>query len=657
MQLRRCLSALASGLLPLLLCAACTGGHAATRSEPATRSPLALRILDGTQFSSGSFRLERSRIGGSELLELYAYGLNEMSSLYIAIPLAEDAGQLSSSLHTELDDASPLSLQLVHDGELQFGWVAMDKPFSADGRIASFRLDQPGPGTPRTASKAVPAVADLSRNARWNILSWSYLNPGDYDQNGIVSISDLTPLGQNFGATGPFASDSAQWIVDGDGNGEINLADISVIGQNFGNTVSAYELWASKDGSGYPNTGSARLVASIDTADSLGAPSERRNFRVSDLEVRLDDRYWVNAVSNNASSELTPAWERQWHSTTLFEFESSGGTTGAPRAAIIDGRPAAAWVVGNNGGRVHYCISENAAGTSWSSPVIVPSSSNINNSPWLLDIGGRPGIFHSVHNKGLCYFEGSDAEGSSWSTELQMNNEYNTYMEYAFQTGNSLHAITYRFTDHFILDHHGNAPLPTSFLPENPLAQADYVDATSDGNRLMIAYYDLLNMDARFAMFDASGPNLQPLMSMPISQEGDIVRFADLQLVNGLPRAWLVRGNPQRLYELRATTAEATTWTAGQLLDFGLEYYTSMQFMAANGGLWAYDQGPASTGLLVHHSPSGEIADWEDLPILEAGVSGFDLLVGGIISVRGNTAILYTDYTTLNKRFIYSVFY
>ena len=654
-----------AALLYCLAAAACSGSpdsSSDTASTPATgRGSSGLRILDGTDMASGGLRLQRISRGDGEVLEIHADAVRGLSTLYVSIALQAQQARLLTKSHPRLDGCSPLSLAVLHDGELQFGWVAdgPDELFSGSGLLAQFALapDDAAPETSlRSASKAVPPVDDLTRNARWNILSWHYLNPGDYDQNGIVGITDLTPLGQNFLNEGPFDPASAQWMVDGDGNGEINLADISVIGQNFGNTVHGYELYASPEGAAYPEVSAARLVAAIDTQASLGGGSERRYFSYSDHDIGLHDCFWVLPVGNDLSpSELTAPWEKQWHPITLFEFTSIGGTSWAPRTAHIDGRPAACWLVGSNGARVYYSIADNAAAGSWSNPVVIPTSSNTNGIPYMLDIGGRPGVFQAVTGKGMCYFEGSDAQGSNWSPELQVNGGFTNFMEYAVQTDNALHAISYRFTDDFVLHHQGNAPFPTAFQLENQLALSRGVDATSSGGRMMLAYFDLFHMHARFALFDISGSAMLPLGNVAISQEGDINDVSGLLVVNGLPRVWLSRGNPQRLYEFRATSADGTTWSGGQELDFNVNSYTSLEFMVANGGVYACGLGPDSTGLACHHSPTGEPGDWLALPLLEPGV--MTLQRGEMLSVRGNPAVLYTNRIGSTKHFIYSVYY
>ena len=86
---------------------------------------------------------------------------------------------------------------------------------------------------------------------------------GDYDGNGEVGISDITPLGLLFGETveyddpdlhegfafwpagDPDGDGRANWLkarVDGDGNGEINTADITPIAIHFGEHADGWRV-------------------------------------------------------------------------------------------------------------------------------------------------------------------------------------------------------------------------------------------------------------------------------------------------------------------------------------------------------------------------------------------------------------------------------
>ena len=76
---------------------------------------------------------------------------------------------------------------------------------------------------------------------------WTYNNTGDYDLNGLVAMSDLTPLGQYFNTSAlpdTFPPSSRYYWVDGDHNGNINISDLTPIGTNFNRSVVGYRLEA-----------------------------------------------------------------------------------------------------------------------------------------------------------------------------------------------------------------------------------------------------------------------------------------------------------------------------------------------------------------------------------------------------------------------------
>ena len=90
------------------------------------------------------------------------------------------------------------------------------------------------------------AVTDLTLNG--DSFSWSLRNQGDYDQNGEVNVSDITPIGIYLGRTSADPDWFKAQLADGDGNGAITLADITPIGVNFGRLLDGYELQYSLDG-------------------------------------------------------------------------------------------------------------------------------------------------------------------------------------------------------------------------------------------------------------------------------------------------------------------------------------------------------------------------------------------------------------------------
>jgi hypothetical protein len=87
-------------------------------------------------------------------------------------------------------------------------------------------------------------VTDLAFDAESGTISWSYVNLGDYDLDGEVGVSDITPIAQSFGArtNDGVGDDALEAWIDGDGDGEVGVSDITTIAQNFLARVAAYRI-------------------------------------------------------------------------------------------------------------------------------------------------------------------------------------------------------------------------------------------------------------------------------------------------------------------------------------------------------------------------------------------------------------------------------
>lgn len=108
-------------------------------------------------------------------------------------------------------------------------------------------------------------VTDLEYDPETNLLSWSYVNKGDYDLSGDVGIPDITPIALNYLKLVEYDEDGnpagdietidgyenhrLAWI-DGDKSGEIGIPDITTIALNYLSDVLGYRLFRSPDGEG-----------------------------------------------------------------------------------------------------------------------------------------------------------------------------------------------------------------------------------------------------------------------------------------------------------------------------------------------------------------------------------------------------------------------
>lgn len=167
----------------------------------------------------------------------------------------------------------------------------------------------------RTASAAPTGDGAASRLGLDNStgeLSWRMYNPGDYDQNGEVGITDLTPLSVHFGKSGDFEPNSIEAVVDGDSNGEIGIADITPIAANFGVKISGFNIYSSTSYLDVPqendmdNGATAQLVDNVGIGSAMGSPANERVYFTYTLpSVPANTYYWVRPTDN--TTDGTPS--------------------------------------------------------------------------------------------------------------------------------------------------------------------------------------------------------------------------------------------------------------------------------------------------------------------------------------------------------------
>lgn len=116
----------------------------------------------------------------------------------------------------------------------------LDRVISEEGTARRTDAAPTGPGS---------RVPDLTvhEDGGQAVFTWSYRQHGDYDLNGVVTVSDLTQVGVYFGKTTLDDDWQVAQLADGDGNGEVGVSDVTPIGQNFGGSIDGYELQGRAD--------------------------------------------------------------------------------------------------------------------------------------------------------------------------------------------------------------------------------------------------------------------------------------------------------------------------------------------------------------------------------------------------------------------------
>ncbi|MBN2081213.1 hypothetical protein JW859_03285 [bacterium] len=279
---------------------------------------------------------------------------------------------------------------------------------------------------PATAASA----AVLTFDGGTSTLAWGFASAGDYNQNGLVEVADLTPLGQNFNESGPFDYNSVEAVVDGNSDGLISVNDITPIGQNYGNSLSEYHVYGSDSQDDYPlsaadDNGAATQLAVLSLGDGTAATGQRTQFSYTVTTPHYF--YWVRPSDGDSEGIASNLADGGGGGGTVeaptFTFDMEimpGGFCGGPY--IVEENPAVLLVEdgGSGSGTLYYIRATDYAGTAWSDPVELSNDSMCYAD--LAIIGGNPAVAYAVGWSGpLMFVRATDATGSSWGTPVTVD--------------------------------------------------------------------------------------------------------------------------------------------------------------------------------------------------------------------------------------------
>lgn len=307
-------------ILLALTCLGCSTSNVGTLADPVRDSSRFTLDVDSQSFIDGS-SAEEIYLTTEEsdpyhvLVNVNARGAVGMKALYFKMDYDPDA--LRPMTVEPTDAMGPrgdmLRIQYKKDrGTLHYGQIITNPQWrtgaSGDVTLATVSFRKEATPAWRTVSTP-PNVAGSAAILEFDgvdQLDWRFASIGDYNQDGLVGVSDITPLGVNFLTQSPDFPDPWPYehafsVVDGDSNGEISVSDLTPIGVHFNKSIfGGYNVYGSTVPADYPadagdDNGGATLLGNLTIADdATGDPvADRLMFNFTVTAPQVGEVYWV----------------------------------------------------------------------------------------------------------------------------------------------------------------------------------------------------------------------------------------------------------------------------------------------------------------------------------------------------------------------------
>jgi len=229
------------------------------QSQPLLAGGFAVYVVDGLLRDDSATRAALKLTPDENGLRITADGIPAgAASLYVRLPAGTEAAAvevaapdsvLTVALPGKLKRLVPIVAALIGgEGQLSFELRVRSAPLlgRAAGHplvfVGSQRQELPAKSAaepfPGEGNRVTDLVAEVEGTAVK--LTWTEKTVGDYNNDGLVSISDVTPVAIHF--LKPPDTPQRE-IVDGNGDGIINIADVTQIARFFGKSITGYNVY------------------------------------------------------------------------------------------------------------------------------------------------------------------------------------------------------------------------------------------------------------------------------------------------------------------------------------------------------------------------------------------------------------------------------
>lgn len=171
--------------------------------------------------------------------------------------------------------------------------------------------EQPRQVSARLTDYFTPARSNDGADA---VLDWNYLHPGDYNQDGLVSLADLAVLGMHFGHSSADADWAKREVADGNHDGLTNISDVAPIGINWHKQLDRYVIESAASPAG-PWSPAGKVLQSVGTLPA-GGGLRAYEYRVVGGAATAEFRIYGDGVPGQPLTRL-----ERFHAAQHFMYQ------------------------------------------------------------------------------------------------------------------------------------------------------------------------------------------------------------------------------------------------------------------------------------------------------------------------------------------------
>ena len=250
-------------LAVLLLAASCGGGVNTSPTFPTISGDFSLS--DVSTLGGGKLVAAVTGDAAAPVVIISVENAKDLTGAYFMLNYPDDKCHATEVEFSSLLGRSgdTISLGIIDRAGIVPAGIVMVHPESAKGIKGSGEIARisfaPGGASQKSVSTAPNGAAN--KPADLTILEtgtpgtyqlmWHEMHVGDYDNNGTVNISDITPIAMHYGHLGN--ADEVDELITG-GEGRVGVSNITGIAMNFGTVLEGYNVYVAGDPNPRPNT-------------------------------------------------------------------------------------------------------------------------------------------------------------------------------------------------------------------------------------------------------------------------------------------------------------------------------------------------------------------------------------------------------------------